>query len=314
MPGPAGGSGGGGFGGGSRGSGSGGGNRGYGGGYGRRHHHYGGFFFFPWRRPYYGYGGGFFGGLFGLFFLPIIILVLAGTFLVSSIVVLISAIASGGIVQYDERAFGDYAQAQYDAIYPQAVYGETYEDNILIVFTTTEDLDGYYTIVWAGDNISDNINRIFAEDSEYGTAIDNNINVKDYKYSLDKNLAMVINHMATKSAGYNSFIIDSGSPRAPSQVINRDEDLQFTADTVQNALNNFTDKTGIPISIVIEDEEDVFGRKVPVAYIVSGVISLGICTFAGVWIYKSIKAKKRAKREEANRRSGTDYNDPRYWN
>ncbi len=311
MPGPAGGSGGGGFGGGSRGGGGGTGGGGYRGGYyggGRRYG--GGFFFFPWRRPYYGFGGGFFGGLFGLFFLPIIILILAGIFLVSSIVTLISAIASGGIVQYSESKFQEYANEQYAAIYGE--YTASYEENLVLIFTTTEDFDGYYTIAWAGNNLPKRVRDLFSKNSVYGTSMKNNILTKDYRYSLSINLADVVYDL--KNAADENILPTSETPRGPSQIHNRDEDLSFDTATVQKQLDEFTAKTGIPISIVVEDEEDVFGRTIPVGYIISGTLSLGICIFAGVWIYKSAKAKKRASRERENRRNGTDYNDPRYWN
>ncbi len=309
MPGPGGGSRGGGFSSGSRGGGSYG---GYGGGY---HRPYGGFFFFPWRRPYYGYGGGFFGGLFGLFFLPIIILVLAGIFLVTSIVSLIAAVASGGVVQYNEYKFQAYADEQYSAIYGE--YEDAYEDNIVIIFTTSESFDEYYSIAWVGDNISTNINLMFGDETtEFGYAMERCILVEDggYKSSLSKNLAMAVDLMKDSCSGYNSFVKNNSAERGPSVVINRDEDLNFNEQTVKNALDAFTEETGIPISIVIEDAEDVFGKTIPPSYIIMGLISLAICIFAGVWIYKSAKAKKQAARADENRRNGTDYNDPRYWN
>ena len=310
MPGPAGGGGGGGFGGGSRGGGGG----GFGGGYGgHRHYHrpYGGFFFFPWRRPYYGYGGGCLGGIVGLFLLPIFILIFAGIIAVASIIELVGAIANGGVVQYNERAFQEYADAQYKAEFSE--YSETYEDNLLIVFTTTEDADGYYTIVWAGDNISDGINLMFGKNAEYAASLNKNLNTEDYKYALDKNLSMVINEMAAYASRYSSYIEPSTAPKAPSRVINRDEDLDFTTETVQKSVDKFTDKTGIPIVLIIDDEEDVFGKSFPVGTVVLGVISLAFVTFAVVWIVKSVGARRKAK-SGTDTPGATDYNDPRYWN
>ena len=314
MPGPAGGGGGGGFGGGSRGGGG-----GFGGGFGGGHHHhhyhrpYGGFFFFPWRRPYYGYGGGCLGGIVGLFLLPIFILIFAGIFIVAAIVDLVATIANGGVVQYNERAFGEYADQQYKAEF--SAYSETYEDNLLIVFTTTEDADGYYTIAWPGDNISNQINLMFGKDGAYGTSIRKNVNTKDYKYALDKNLSMVIDEMASQASRYESFIEKTDGERAPSKVINRDEDLDFTVTTVQKSLDNFTEETGIPIVLIVDDEEDVFGKTFPVGTVVLGVIGLAFATFAIVWIVKSVKAKKNGPSGRGNDTpGGTDYNDPRYWN
>ena len=262
MPGPAGGSGGGGFGGGSRGGGVGG---GFGGGFGGGHHHhhhrpYGGFFF-PWYRPYYGYGGGCAGGIIGLLLLPVFIILFAGILVFASISSLISAIANGGVVQYDEQKLQTYADEQYYAAFSE--YQETYEDNLLIVFTTTDEADGYYTIVWAGDNITNDINTMFGSNSKYALSLNKNINTTDYTYALDKNLAMVIDDMAKYASVYDSYIEPSEGLKTPSKVINNDEDLSFTAETVQKSLDKFTEKTEIPIVLIIEDEEDVFGKTFP---------------------------------------------------
>ena len=82
----------------------------------------------------------------------------------------------------------------------------------------------------------------------------------------------------------------------------------------ERPMAQFAEDTGIPIVLIIEDEEDVFGKTFPAGTVVAGVLSLGFVVFATVWIVKASKAKKRAKREAENRRNGTDYNDPRYWN
>lgn len=299
MPGPAGGSGGGGFGGGSRGSSG-------GGGYGGGGYRGGGFFYSPFGRRYY--GGGCLGGIIGILLLPIFIIVFALILAISSIVTLVSAISNGGIVQYSERAFGDYANSQYQTYFGD--YTETYEDNILLVFTTTENADGYYTIAWAGDNISNEINLAFGENAAYGTSLKKNINTKDYKYALDKNLAMVVDDMRKTAKQYESFSVPSEGERAPSKVVNGDATLDFNVKTVQDSLDKFTAETGISIVLIVDNEEDVFGKTFPVGTVVTGVISIGAITFAVIWMVKSMKNKKR---ESQNRRDGTDYNDPRYW-
>lgn len=299
MPGPAGGSGGGGFGGGSRGSGGG----GYGGGGGYRG---GGFFYSPFGRRYY--GGGCLGGIVGILLLPIFIIVFALILAISSIITLIGAIANGGIVQYNERAFQDYANSQYQIYFGD--YSETYEDNILLVFTTTEDSDGYYTIAWAGDNISNEINLAFGENAAYGTSLKKNINTKDYKYALDKNLAMVVDDMRKTAKQYEPFDVPSEGEHAPSKVVNGDTTLDFNTKTVQDALDKFTAETGISIVLIVDNEEDVFGKTFPVGTVVIGVISIGAITLAVIWLVKSLKNKKRSPKGSQD---NTNYNDPGYW-
>jgi flagellar basal body-associated protein FliL len=254
------------------------------------------------------YGGGCLGGIVGILLLPIFIIIFALILAISSIVTLVSAISNGGIVQYSERAFGDYANSQYQTYFGD--YSETYEDNILLVFTTTENADGYYTIAWAGDNISNEINLAFGENAAYGTSLKKNINTKDYKYALDKNLAMVVDDMRKTAKQYESFSVPSEGERAPSKVVNGDATLDFNVKTVQDSLDKFTAETGISIVLIVDNEEDVFGKTFPVGTVVTGVISIGAITFAVIWMVKSMKNKKR---ESQDRRDGTDYNDPRYW-
>ena len=178
MPGPGGGSRGGGFGGGSRGGGFGGGPRGggFGGGFGgphRHHHHHGGWY----HRHYYG-GGGCLGGLIGALLYPIIMLIFAGVFLFSFIGTSFSNVSNGGQVIYDEAVMQEYADIQYASAFGNS---SAYEDNLLLVFLTNEEADGYYTIAWIGDNVKTEISNLFGDETTaYGVAVRGNINGEYY--------------------------------------------------------------------------------------------------------------------------------------
>ena len=162
MPGPGGGSrGGGGFGGGGggyRGGGGFGGGHygGFGGPRGPRRPYYGGFGW-GFGRPYY---GGFGGGCLGILLLPIILIMVAALILSSVIGGAFGAIAQGGVTQYDERQFQNFADQKY-----QQIYGSTtaYEDNIVLVFLTTEEAQEYYFIAWVGDHIVTDVNHMFGD-------------------------------------------------------------------------------------------------------------------------------------------------------
>ena len=65
-------------------------------------------------------------------------------------------VANGGQIIYNEPAFQDYANEQYAREFGGS---SAYEDNILIVFLTNEQSDGYYSIAWVGDNIDTEINH-----------------------------------------------------------------------------------------------------------------------------------------------------------
>ena len=198
MPGPGGGARGGGFGGGSRGSGFGGGGGGFGGGGfgGRGPRYYGGFGYGP-RFGYGGYyGGGCLGGLLGILLAPIILILVVAMMLMLIVGGAVSEAANGGSINYSEEKLQAYADQQY-AI--EFVESDQYESNILIVFLTNEEADGYYCIAWVGDHIHTDINLLFgAEGTAFGYTVLGSINDDYYAYSLDSNLATVMDSMAGK--------------------------------------------------------------------------------------------------------------------
>ena len=235
----------------------------------------GGFYGGGWHnrpRHYGGGNGGCLGGMCSFILLPVILIFFA-------VVMLISAIGgnlvierepapndtyydSGLSVQYDENVFQDYANTQYEAAFGQS---SAYEDNILLVFLTEdEEYYDYCYIAWVGDHIETDINYLFGSDeTELGQAISDSVNAASYKYSLDSDLARVVQTMQKHVASLGlpgSFQCDEDRSRSRSYLIN-DSTLDLTEDTVNTALQNFTDATGIPMVIVVEDMADVFGRS-----------------------------------------------------
>ena len=168
---------------------------------------------------------------------------------------------------YDEYGEGDYSESLFQSYTNdkyQEIYGETtcYEDNILVVFLTTDANDGYYTIAWVGDNINYQITDMFGnEQTELGDAMSTSIS--DYHgYSLGSNLAQVVDKMTDKVTGLeldSSYKAESDrSTVAESKVYNY-SNCEFTEDTVNASLKNFTDKTGVTFCIVVDNETTVFG-------------------------------------------------------
>lgn len=219
------------------------------------HHHHGPFFGGGWyhRRPrYYGGGGGCFSGLF-----------VAGIFI---LILIFSVIPSNNVEYidsdieiYDENIFQDYANDQYEK-----EFGKTsaYEDNILLVFLTEdENYYNYYYIAWVGDHIVTDINYMFGnENTDLGYAISNAINTNSYKYSLDSNIAQVVEYMETEIVSKNldsSYNCNEENGGYVSHLTNNTF-IEMTEDTVNTALQHFTDSTGIPIVVVVEDIDEVF--------------------------------------------------------
>ena len=170
MPGPGGGSRGGGFsGGGSRGGGFGGGFSGGGGGFRGggfsprppRPHFYGGWYHRPYRYGYH--GGGCLGGLASIILVPILVLCVSMIVIVSMMGSVISTVAKGGVVTYSEAEFQAYAQQQYDTFYGDVPASE-YEEKLLLIFLTTEEMEEYYCIAWVGNEIRTEINYLFGNE------------------------------------------------------------------------------------------------------------------------------------------------------
>ncbi len=311
MAGPGGGSrGGGGFGGG--------GNFGGGGGFGG--HRGGGFYGGPPRGPrmfgwgwgwgprrYYGYGGG--GGCLGLLMLPIILILAVALMVFSILGGAFNAVTEGGVTEYGERQFQDFANKKYNQIYGAST---AYEDNILIVFLTTEEGEQFYYIGWVGDHVETDINHLFGSNTTaLGRAMDANI-LSGYYYQLDQGLAGVVRQLESNvlALGKESSFVCTEERNGESKLYN-DSNFQMNDapdSTVNLALTSFTEKTGIPISIVVEDAEDVFETNY--TGMITGIVI--IAALLGLSIYLIVKARKNKKNGRGpnggNANGGNGYN------
>lgn len=279
MAGPAGGSGGG-----HR---SGGGGGGFGGG---GHRGGGGFHGGYYGRPY-GFGGGLFGGLLGIILLPIIIIVLGVIFLVVNLVSTIGIIAQGGEIVYDDEVFQDYA---YNAYYSHFSEKTTSEDGIMILFVNYEDNQELAYVCFAGDNVNNRINNLFGSDSEFGRVLESTVNADNYKYSLSKDLAKVMDHMTTEVVELNlssSFVKEHDMSDAPGATLIDKSGLNLNEETIKDSLVNFQNETGIPVLLVVDDAESVFGKTMPIANIVMAVITLGVIIFGICFLVSKIRRR-----------------------
>ncbi len=322
MPGPGGGSRGGGFGGGggSRGGGFGGGfggprPGGIGGHHHRPHHHH--HFHMPFwgfRRPFfgYGYGGGCLGGMMGMMLMPIIILLIAASLIfnvLGSLGSSISNVAAGGNIVIDNPKMERYADEQYAIEFKNA---KDYEDNILIVFLADEKRENYYTIAWVGDNITNDINYMFGNEyTEFGYEMKGNIN-SYFEHSLSKNLAMVVDGMTDRIDNLklgSSFIEDNGSPAGYKSHVTNKSTLEINEKTIDDALARFTEATDIPIVIVIDDMENVFDKNVNGSDVLTILLALIIGGIAVYLIVKAFKSKDNqdGQTEEERRNNSTSW-------
>lgn len=243
------------------------------------------------RRRYY--GGGCFSGVFSIILLVIFLILFVVGNLFSYVGSGFNTVVRKDTVWYDEEKFQDYADQQYAAEFGRS---SAYEDNLLIVFLVDENHSDFYYIAWVGDHIDTDINYMLGgNDTELGQAMNACINITSYKYSLDSNLAQVMNEMTEeiKALGLDgSFSCQEDHVQVDSHLTNHSE-LSLTAATVNDALAAFTDATGIPAVIVVEDVTDVFGQTASA----SGISSAVMVTVVVIVIVLLVRNLIRRRRE-----------------
>lgn len=314
---------GGGFGSGGRGF-SGGSRGGFGGGFGGHHGphhgpHHGGFHHHHYHRPFffgyrpYGYygGGGCLGGLLGLFMVPIILLSIVVILLFSALGSAFSNVASGGQSIYDEAEMQEYVMTHYAREFGGS---SAYDDNLIIVFLTNEEADGYDIITWSGNNVSDKIDEMFdGANSVFGAQILSQVH--DYhKNTLSRDLATVIDNVTTqiKSANIGSpFISESDHSKMTESHLTNLSRLNMSEETVNRALRDFTEATDIPVVIVVDNVENVFEKTIATGDIFTVIIALGLGGYAIYLIVKTVKAMKKEK--ENKEESEEDKNNSTSW-
>ena len=301
MAGPMGGGGrSGGFGGGSRGGGFGGGR---GGGFGGGHRGPGGFHggphfgfgyhhrprFFGWGPRYY--GGGCLGGFLGALIAPIILLLVVGVMMFVLIGSSLANVANGGVISYDEKAFQDYADREYNKAFGNS---DATEDNILIVVLVNAERDDYFYIPWGGSNIVDEVSDLFAIGRDFDQAMGSI--QQYYEHSLDEDFAKVMRTMTRKVGNLNletSFYDEYSHENSPeSKLINYTE-LKMTEKTVNDSLAAFTEESDIPVIVVVEDMEDVFEKQLPVEDIVILGVFAALAAAAIVAIVRTSQNRRK---------------------
>ncbi|MBQ8029827.1 MAG: hypothetical protein IJ262_10545, partial [Clostridia bacterium] len=164
-------------------------------------------------------------------------------------------------IYYSEATMQEYANEKYLEFFTEE---KTMENNLLLVFLTNEEADGYYTIAWVGDNIKREISLMFGEDTEYGEALFENINNEYYAYSLDSDLTAVIkdmeNHITDRSFStpFEDEQIFSGETIS---FVKNYSSLDLNEEKLNQALEDFSKQTGISCVLVIDSAEKVFGYE-----------------------------------------------------
>ena len=240
---------------------------------------------------------------------PIIMIVFAGVLLMSVFVSAFGSITTGGEIYYDENTYQDYANAQYAEYFGEF---DDYEDGLVIVFAVEdENYYDYAYIAWMGDNIALDINEMFgASGTKFGNAIESSaINSGSYKYSLDSGIAVVMKKMQDHIAALgldSSYTCNHQYNDYESHLVNK-TDLDVAPDTVNSALVSFTQATGIPVVVVVEDAEEILPKNFDYF---SVIIATVLIIIAIVLIVKAVKNRKSKNSEDDGSYKGNNgYNN-----
>ena len=248
------------------------------------------------------------GGCCGVILMPVIILIMVIS-LVSSFIQ--TGSFSYNLVQYDEETFQDFANEQYKREFGSST---AYEDNLMLVFLTDEDHYEYYYIAWVGDHIDPRISNMLGNNqTELGWIMERSINETNYKYSLDANLAAVVRSLTEeiRNLGLASSYVCEEDHRQVSSHLTNHTTLELTESTVNDALNAFTDATGIPMVVLVDDIVDVFGTQKSVS-VPSGAASAGAGNFlliaVGLIFVAAFVIGIKVIRDKKKRRDQQDFN------
>ena len=230
--------------------------------------------------------------------LPIVLLLVAVIGFTTMFGTAFANVKNGGTVTYNEKEFQTYANQQYMEEF--GANSATYEDNIMIVFLTNEERDGYYAIAWVGDNVHTEINKQFGNEyTTFGRAVQNSIDSDYYEFSISKNLAMVVDEMTDSVTALgldSSFITPSKGAKTESHLTNH-SDLAINEDTVENALKKFTEETDIPVVIVVDTMENVFGKTLSFSDVFTMLLFIVLAVVAIVMIVRAVKNRRKQEQE-----------------
>ena len=192
-----------------------------------------------------------------------------------------------------------------------------YEDNIRVVFLVNDARDGYDCIAIVGDNVAEEIYNMFGNQyTAFGQTVIGNI-PNYYENSLGRNLASAINTMTSYIEALDldkHFTDPSATPSGTKAHLTNLSSLAVNNTLIADALTNFTDKTDIPIALVIDDVQNVYKSENSGVFDFSRyVLPLFVAIiFGGVGIYLIVMViKKRKTNQNGSQNSKNKDDDPK---
>jgi len=90
----------------------------------------------------------------------------------------------------------------------------------------------------------------------------------------------------------SSFYREYSHDTSPTSHITNYTTLDITADTVNLALEEFTEKTDIPVAIVVDTTENAFGKTLSLADVVTVILMIALIVVAIVLIVRAVRSNK----------------------
>lgn len=199
---------------------------------------------------------------------------------------------------YDEGLLNEYADEQYSEIFESS---GSYEDKLLLVVVTEQvEYYDYAYVTWIGDHVSNNVKRIFGDNnSQLGRAMRSHVNGVSYKHTLAEDLAQVVNAMTNEVLSEENIYFSCSESHIDEKIASRSVNktsIVMHERVLNNALLEFTERTGLQIVIVVSDAKDVFSKTQILRYAFAALlISAGI--IQGFYFLFN-KYKKKSKKED----------------
>lgn len=222
------------------------------------------------------------------------------TLFVGAILAVILALLSSAFgwkmpTDYDEDVFRAYADEQYALHFSNS---EAYEDNLLLIVLTKPNHKDFYYIAWVGDHIHPNISPMLGNNNTpLGRSMNANINPNNYRPSLDSDLANVMAELTDLISGVDTeSSFSSSDTRKPVGRFVNNTKLPMDDSIMESALQEFADYTGIPVTLVVEDAQNVFSpqqRNLGWIVIVGSVAVIVIIAAVFYFFVKRRKVKHR---------------------
>ena len=193
-------------------------------------------------------------------------------------------------VRYNEKRFIEYAEECYIEEFKDS---KAYEDNLLIVVLTDRSYNECYYISYVGNHIEDKISDIFGnENSEFGQMMNFEFS-SNYRYSFDKDISTVMNtcmYRIISKKLEDSFTCDEIHENVDSYIVNKTK-IEFDEAIVNESLNKFTEKTDIPVVIVLDNARNVFYPGLSNVTIFTGGLFLSMAALFTFLLIRAIKKK-----------------------